>query len=110
MDKILVDRGKINDYMKTMYNHLDEFKNVLVEMEKDRDAIVWRGPAATTSLNYYNDMLSNYLLFANKMMEFIDYLNGYIEGYNSFIDEIKEEFKKMKEKYNIVDEDERDRV
>ena len=105
MEKIIVDKEKINSYMRVMYEHLDEFKSVLVEMEKERDRIEWKGQGATACFTLYNRMLSEYLLFASKMMEFVDYLNGYVEGYNTFIDEIKNEFKKMKNKYELEDED-----
>lgn len=106
MERILVDKEKINDYMRVMYTHLDEFKDVLNNMEKLKDSVVWEGDAAIKTFNLYNKMLSDYLLFASKMMEFVDYLNGYVEGYNTFIDEIKNEFKKMKKKYDLEDEDE----
>ncbi len=110
MERIVVDSGKINEYMRVMYSHLDEFKSVLRAMEKERDAVSWEGQAANACFGVYNRMLSEYLTFANKMMEFIDYLNGYVEGYDTFIDEIKNEFKKMKSKYDLEDKYGKDNI
>ncbi len=103
MERIVVDGNKINEYMRVMYGHLEEFKNVIIQMERQRDAVSWKGQAATACFNMYNNMLYEYLVFANKMMEFIDYLNGYVEGYDTFVDEIKNEFKKINDKYDLED-------
>ncbi len=100
MEKIVVDVEEINQYMKVMYTHLDEFRQIISKMKNLKNTITWEGMAATSVFDMYEQMIAQYLLFADTLMKFIDYLNNYTEGYNSFIDEIKQEFVKMNNEYN----------
>ena len=101
MDKIIINKEEVSSYIRIMYNNLNDFKNVLLDMEKKKNEIVWEGNAANKAFSVYREMLKDYFSFANKMMKFVDYLDDYIYGYDELIDEIKSEFNKMKNKYEI---------
>ena len=50
-------------------------------------------------------IIEEYLIFANKMMQFVDYLEGYVNGYDELVEEVKDHFKKLNEEFDIKEEE-----
>jgi len=101
MNVIKMDGEKVSEYMQIMYNHLDDFETIIKEMEAIENNVIWDSPAGRVGIASYKKLIKDYIVFSNKLMPFIDYLKGYVNGYDELVAEVKEKYKALNEKYEI---------
>ena len=104
MEVIALDGDKVTDYTRIMYNHLKDMVDEIKLMEALENDVIWKSPAGLVGIESYKKIIVDYIDFANRMMTFIDYLEGYVNGYDELVEEVKEHYRKLNEKYNIEEE------
>ena len=105
MEVLAVDGDRVTDYTKIMYNHLKDFEVELKVMISLEGNVVWDSPAGRAGKEKKKKIIEEYLIFANKMMQFVDYLEGYVNGYDELVEEVKDHFKKLNEEFDIKEEE-----
>ena len=101
MKEFVCNGDQISEYMKVMYTHLNDFVTLVKIMESHKENVIWESKGASEAKQAYELIISEYIVFANKLMLYVDYLEGYVNGYDELVEEVKEHFKKMNEKYKI---------
>ncbi len=95
MQNIVIDEDRINEYMKKMTSYLKEFMEEINTMKGYKSNLVWNGDAEKTFMENYDKKMSNYFIYAGKMIILLTFLNELTGNFNEAVEEITNEFKKL---------------
>ena len=95
IDQIIVNGDEVISYVLLMYRHLQRFNDEISSMKKMKDTIVWESVNKTKLMTIYDEMISEFLKFSNNMVQYVEFLEKYVDGYEEVLEEIKGEFRKL---------------
>lgn len=97
---IIVDGDRVIEYMHIMLDALQEFKDELIVIQNMRNEIVWDSDAGKKVIDLYDKEINDIIIFGNKMITFVGFLNNFLKNYDDSLSEIKESFKKLNDDLN----------
>ena len=100
---IIVDGEKIIEYMRIMYNNLEEYKNQIIVLQDLKKNIIWESESSKKALLLYDEEINNLIVFGNKVLTLVKFLSKFINNYDESLTEIKGNFKKLNDEFNILD-------
>ena len=95
IESIVINGDEVISYVSVMYKHIYHFYEELKKMSLMRKNLVWESENKKKLLTMYDDMIMEFMKFANNMVEYIEFLEKYVDGYEEVLEEIKHEFKKL---------------
>ena len=100
MEKIIVDNNQISEYLRLMTNHLNNLMDVIQEMNNMQSEVIWDSENRDKFFIIYNDAINSYFSFLDRMIKYLEYLNGFIDSYDSSLNEIKRNFRNLGNEFN----------
>ena len=100
MDKIIVNESRIEEYLNKMSSYLKEYVSEIAEMNQLKNTMDLEDKSISM---IYNNVLNEYIAFAQKMFAYLEFLDKYVDKYNEKINSLKADLSKINNRQREYD-------
>ena len=100
-----VDSERVEEYLNTMDNMIDEMESIILSMKDFKEKLVWDSAAGDENKILYEKIMSYEEEVCNILNIFMLIYEKGLSGYSMTQEELKREFEEILDKNNIVGEE-----
>ncbi len=102
---IIVDGEELIKYVTIMLNYIEEYQNEVLNINLLKNKVIWESAVSEKIINKYDEITGKYLKFAQGIFEYVIFINKMLDNYSDGIDEIKEKFDRIENKFKNYEGD-----
>ena len=99
-----IDSYKVEDYLYSMNNLIDELETIVSSMKNFEEKLIWEGKAGDANKARYREIMSYEEEVSNIINIFITIYEKGLSNYGMTQEELEKEFEEIKSRNNIIDE------
>ena len=99
-----IDSNRVEDYLITMNNLVDELETVVYSMKNFEERLVWNSEAGEMNKDRYKKIMSYEEEVCDILNIFMLIYEKGLTGYGMTQEELQQQFESLKDLYNVLDE------
>ena len=108
---IIVNGEELIKYVSVMLNYIEEYMDEISVIDKLKEELIWESKARDIVIDKYDEIVKKYFKFAKNLFQYISFIYKMLDNYSNGLQEIKEQFDQVENKFNnfVGDENVKDK-